>query len=72
MSREMKIESVAAYRVIVTGNRGDVAYGPFATLSAARSAATREKWGGSGGWRLPVVPFPFRIQRTDSEWVNVA
>ena len=69
----MKIESVAAYRVIVSFNRGDVAFGPFATLSAAKSAVTREKFGGHNGWRsAETTAFPFRIQRTDSEWVDVA
>jgi len=81
MSREMKSGSTEAYRVVLDRTLDDgsfmpeVTFGPFATKSAAKGIRSRE----IGLWmhwdyrydRNTKRTAKGRIQRTNSEWVDI-
>jgi hypothetical protein len=77
MSRTMKSQATEAFRVVVERYPGpqranpndakETIHGPFATLAAARGAATRNASANYYGRKA----LPFRIQRTNNTWEDV-
>lgn len=64
----MRSDAPEAFRVRVQTSPGRVAYfGPYATLSAARGAATREA--SANYYRRSALPYT--IERSKQEWETV-
>lgn len=63
MSRVMRADAPEAFRVRVERSHGVGYYGPYATLAAARGAATRETVSWSG-----KKVYPHKIEKSKQEW----
>lgn len=63
----MKAGADEAFRVVMEKPSGTVIFGPFATIGAAKGIATREsvvRWD-------QRKPYPFKLQRTTSNWEDI-
>lgn len=67
VGREMKLDAPEAFRVIVESKYRTKIYGPYATLAAARGAATRET--SPDYYRREALAH--KIQRSSQVWEDV-